>query len=107
MRFTVDDMDGDGSIWHGRVRFDDALVQYVRTSFNIRRFLVIMLDLGSWLWRGSLRPTEFECPCWERVAFALLPPLPTAVCLVALARVVSGSVVCSLIVHARVRSCCC
>ena len=107
MRFTVDDMDGDGSICHERVLFHfvGALVQWVRTSSNICRFLVIMLYAWFVVMARIFATNRVRVPVRERVAFALLPPLPTAVCLVALARVVSGSVVCSLIVHARVRSC--
>ena len=61
MRFTVDDMDGDGSICHGRVRlgFDDALVQDVRTSSNMICIFEMLIRIVLCSFSGSVH----SCRC--------------------------------------------
>ena len=61
MRFTVDDMDGDGSICHGRVRrrFVDALVQVVRTSSIMICILELLIRIVLCSFSGSVQ----SCRC--------------------------------------------
>ena len=60
VRDLLYDMDGDGSICHGRVRlrFVDALVQGVRTSSYMICIFELLIRI---LWQCAIMPLRFAC----------------------------------------------